>query len=471
MKKCCNPWPKFALVLTLYVLFLVWVSSWWGILAVPFIFDIYITKRINWTWWKRSKNPIIRTVMGWIDAILFALIAVYFVNLFFFQNYQIPSSSLEKSLLVGDFLFVSKLSYGPRVPNTPLTMPLTQHTMPWGGKSYLESPHWKYRRVKGLGHVKRNDIVVFNYPAGDTLASAPAYQAQDFYMLCYELGTRLVKGSNTINYDSLSITQQRTLFQRYYTQGRNYIASNPTNYGEITTRPVDRRENYVKRCVALPGDTLQIIDRTIYIDGKAQKAPENVQFNYNLYPTKKQISSSYLSSLGISKEDQHNPIPLTQAMVKELSARKDLVQKLVLDKSTADAVEMYPHNLVTHWDRDNFGPLWMPKRGATLQLTLENLPLYERPIRVYEENKLEVKAGKIYINGKEAKSYTFKMDYYWMMGDNRHNSLDSRYWGFVPEDHIVGKPILVWLSLDKDKGWFNGKIRWSRLFKLVDNIK
>jgi signal peptidase I len=408
--------------------------------------------------------------MGWVDAILFALVAVYFVNLFFFQNYQIPSSSLEKSLLVGDFLFVSKLSYGPRIPNTPLTMPLTQHTLPWGGKSYLESPHWKYRRVKGVGEVKRNDIVVFNYPAGDTVASAPGYQNSDYYTICYLIGAQKLDYASIQKKDSLTAEQQRKLFAKIYATGANIIKNNPREYGEVIARPTDRRENYVKRCVGLPGDTLQIKDRIIYINGVAQKNPENVQFNYQLSQNGA-ITSDYLSSLGISKEDQHNPIPLTQKMVNALLSRKDLVKSITLQNSYPDPLSLYPHNKITQWDRDNYGPLWIPKKGETIQLTLENLCLYERPIRVYENNQLEVKEGQIFINNQPATQYTFTMDYYWMMGDNRHNSADSRYWGFVPEDHIVGKPILIWLSLDKDKGWFDGKIRWNRLFKLVDNIK
>ena len=188
-------WIKFALVTVLYLLFLLWVKSWWGLIVVPFIYDIYISKKIKWTWWKKSKSTTVRTVMSWVDAIVFALVAVYFVNIYAFQNYAIPSSSLEKSLLVGDYLFVSKLSYGPRVPQTPLSMPLTQHTLPvFNCKSYIEWPQWDYRRVKGFGHVKLNDIVVFNYPSGDTVALN--MQNTDFYSLCYQIGELTCQQSN-----------------------------------------------------------------------------------------------------------------------------------------------------------------------------------------------------------------------------------------------------------------------------------
>ena len=186
-------WAKFAVVLALYLLFLVWVESWLGLIVVPFFFDVYITKKIHWQWWKDEEGPI-RFIMSWVDALVFALVAVYFINLFFFQNYVIPSSSLEKSLLTGDYLFVSKVSYGPRIPETPLTMPLTQHTMPLVNvKSYIEWPHWDYRRVKGLGNVKLNDIVVFNYPAGDTLVNEERYQANDYYQMVYSIGDQLMQ--------------------------------------------------------------------------------------------------------------------------------------------------------------------------------------------------------------------------------------------------------------------------------------
>src|SRR3712207_2801961 len=184
-------WTKFIVVLVLYLLFLFWLKSWLGLIVVPFIYDVYISKKIKWQWWKDSEGPV-RFIMSWVDALVFALVAVYFINLFFFQNYVIPSSSLEKSLLTGDYLFVSKLSYGPRIPQTPLTMPLTQHTLPvFGTKSYIEFPHWDYRRVKGLGKVELNDIVVFNYPAGDTVCYEMPYQQADYYGLVYDIGQQI----------------------------------------------------------------------------------------------------------------------------------------------------------------------------------------------------------------------------------------------------------------------------------------
>lgn len=485
-------WIKCTIAILFYLAFLIWVRSWWGLIVVPFIFDIYITKKIPWSFWKKSKNPTVRNVMSWVDAIVFALVAVYFVNIYIFQNYQIPSSSLEKSLLVGDFLYVSKMSYGPRVPNTPLSMPLAQHTLPiLNTKSYIEWPQWKYKRVPGFGKVKLNDIVVFNFPAGDTVALNN--QQTDFYSIAYGEGQRLYP--KQIEMDSLTRQQQRAVYDLYYNAGRQQILSNPRVYGEIVYRPVDRRENYVKRCVGLPGDTLQIVDGQVMIDGKAIENPENLQFNYFVQTTGPYITEDMFRELGISKADQTlyddssweetfrqigldnrnaqgkmAPIyhlPLTKKMYETLSGNKKLISKIVMEPEEY-AGQMYPLNLHTKWNRNNYGPIWIPAKGATITLTEDNLPIYERCIVAYEGNKLEIKPDGIYINGEKTDQYTFKMDYYWMMGDNRHNSADSRYWGFVPEDHVVGKPIVVWLSLDKDRGWFDGKIRWNRLFKWVD---
>ena len=464
-------WAKFAAVLTLYIAFLIWVKSWLGIIVIPFIYDVYITKKIKWQWWKEAEKPV-KFVMSWVDALVFALVAVYFINLFFFQNYVIPSSSLEKSLLTGDYLFVSKVSYGPRIPETPLTMPLTQHTLPVVDcKSYIEWPHWEYRRVKGLGKVELNDIVVFNYPAGDTLCSAPQYQSYDYYGMCYSIGYQIY--TQRPNPDSLSAMDRIKYFNTIYEAGREELRRNQQEYGEITTRPTDRRENYVKRCVGLPGQTLQIKNRIVYLDGKANKEPENVQYSYYV-KLRQRLPEEMLKELGISNEDllslnSAGYMPLTKRAVAMLSQRKDLVESIEINTDASD-LEIYPLNGNKHWTRDNYGPIWIPAKGKSINITLDNIAVYERPIRVYEGNDLKITDGKIFINGKEAKSYTFKMDYYWMMGDNRHNSADSRYWGFVPEDHIVGKPIFIWWSSDPDRNGFSG-IRWNRLFRFVDNIK
>ena len=471
-------WIQCGVVIALYLLFLVWVKSLWGLIVVPFLFDAYITKFIPWTWWKTAKSAAVRSVMSWVDAIVFALVAVYFVHIYFFQNYTIPTSSLEKSLLVGDYLFVSKVSYGPRKPNTPLTMPLTQHTMPViGSKSYIEWPQWPYERVEGLGTVQLNDIVVFNYPAGDTIVSNPQFAAYEFYQLVNDISIQLNRGQYPA-VDSLTAAEARIAYEKFLAKGRKYVATHSKEFGEVDWRPVDRRENYVKRCVGLPGQTIEIKDKVIYLDGAANKEPDNVQYNYRV-ATKRPISEALRREAGISKEDlakkEHlgtnsilYKLPLTQKAVAILSQHTEVVDSIV-PIIEEQGHGLYPLNKYTGWSVDNYGPLWIPKRGETIALTLDNLPFYERPIAVYEGNDLQVRDGKIYINGAEATEYTFTMDYYWMQGDNRHNSLDSRFWGFVPEDHVVGKPIFIWLSLDKDRSWTDGKIRWNRMFRMVEN--
>lgn len=453
-------WIKFGIWATLYILFTIWMQNAWLLLGLFVLADIFLTKYIPWGAWRKTKNPKLRTVVEWVDDILFALIAVYLINIFIFQNYQIPSSSLEKTLLTGDFLFVSKLSYGPRVPNTPLSFPLVQNTLPiLETKSYLEWPLWGYKRVKGLGHVERNDIVVFNFPAGDTVALRK--QNPDYY-----------------------VEMERV--------GRKALYLNKAEYGDIIYRPVDKRENYVKRCIGMPGDVLKIEDNQVYINDQALANPKYMQLNY-FVETDGALTEEQFRLMNISRDDrmlvsrvgfymqlfpylgftpdasgQYNMIyrlPLTQDAY-EIMQKLSNVKKIVVEPDFLGG-ETYPVDYDNGWSRDNFGPLWIPNKGATIDLTEENLALYNRCIRNYEGNTLEVKDGKVYINGEPATSYTFKYDYYFMMGDNRHNSADSRTWGFVPEDHVVGKPIMIWLSLDKDKGWFDGKIRWNRLFRFV----
>jgi signal peptidase I len=469
-------WTWFAVLSVLWVLFSFWAGNLWLTLFVFFIFDIYITKCIPWNFWKKSKNPVVRKTMEWVDAIFFALVAVYFINTFFFQNYQIPTSSLEKSLLVGDFLAVSKLSYGARSPMTPLSFPLAQHTLPViGGKSYFDKPQWKYRRLKGFGTVKRNDIVVFNFPAGDTVALN--LQASDYYLLC-----------------------------RMNPNGRAGVRADKRTYGDIVYRPVDRRENYVKRCIGLPGETIELRNDSVYIDGVLIPAPKMAQENYLIQTDGSLISPTVFEGLGISKEDymvsdgygQEIPrfqdlagldslsmayngfksqngnngklyfsIPMTAEMLAKMK-EKPFVWKVIKDIERPGTSYYYPITYDTNWTRDNYGPLWIPKKGSTLTFDTDvefKVAAYERCIKNYEGNDFAYRGGKVYVNGQPVDSYTFKMDYYFMMGDNRDNSADSRVWGFVPEDHVVGRPILIWLSLDKDRSWFGGKIRWKRLFQ------
>lgn len=468
----------------LWLLFCWWVGSWMGLIVVPLIVDVYITKKIPWNWWKKSENKTVRMVMSWVDAIVFALVAVYFVNLYLFQNYVIPSSSLEKSLLTGDYLFVSKVSYGPRKPFTPLHMPLTSHTLPViGCNSYLEWIQWGYDRVKGFGNVKQGDIVVFNYPAGDTVLAK--YDNQDYYSMCYESGKVLLAQMQGKELSALveeektmSIDEQLEMSSLEYQIARSYFEQNSAEVGKIKSRPVDVREHYVKRCVGMPGQTLQIKKGIVYTDGKKMFQPTNVQYNY-IVKLRRPLPDDLCRELGITQEDLREIVspdgsilcmPLTAKAKKGLEARKDLVES-ISNSNPIESYTLYPHTYYTGWTANEYGPIWIPKRGGSIKLTTENVALYERCIAVYEGNTLEKKGDKIYINGKLTDKYTFKMDYYWMMGDNRDRSADSRFWGFVPEDHVVGKPIFIWLSLDPDRGWFDGKIRWSRLFRSVDSMK
>ena len=480
-------WISFGITTVLYLAFLYWVGSWWGLLVMPLIYDLYISRKINWSWWREPEvGPATRFVMSWVDAIVFALVAIYFLNQFFFQNFVIPSSSLEKTLLTGDYLLVSKLSYGPRIPQTPLTMPLTQHTLPiLNCRSYLEWPQWEYRRVKGLGDVQLNDIVVFNYPAGDTVALNQ--QNLDYYRMAYQLGDQMLGGqpatpdaeptlASASLRPNMSYDEQQNFFRKLYAAGTSYMRSQPEQFGEVVSRPTDRRENYVKRCVGLPGQTLQIRNNVVYLNGKPNREPENVQYAYEV-TFKQDLPEDLKLELGITDEDLYTSrngqtvwMPLTRVAKQALQRRPDIVSSIRPAQPAADW--LYPQNMVKSWTTANYGPVWIPKKGATLQLTLANLPIYERPIRVYEGNDLQVRGGKIYINGKQTDKYTFRLNYYWMMGDNRDNSADSRFWGFVPEDHIVGKPLFVWLSLDGDHGWFSGHhVRWNRFFKRVWDIK
>jgi len=467
MKKATkNQWILFSIVTILYLAFTVWDGNYWLLLGIPVLFDIYISKFIPWGSWKNPKNKSLKKIAEWVDAIVFALVAVYIINLFIFQMYKIPTPSLEKSLLVGDYLMVNKLSYGPRVPNTPLSFPLVQNTFPViNTKSYIDWPRWGYKRLKGLGHVKRNDIVVFNYPAGDTVAlKSPSNQ--DYYFSLREYG-------------------------------RERVWSDKNMFGDIVYRPVDRRENYVKRCIGLPGDSLQVIDNEVYINGTHLPLPEKVQFNYfvetqggfwnerqfrtlgvsmddinllNKYP------AEYLERGGVAKNEDgsYNPvywIPLTkdalQIIEKNGWARSVHIESDSVFKGFGN--EVYPYVDSLGWSRDHYGPIWIPRKGASVELNDKNVALYSRCIVAYEGNTLEKKDGRLLINGSPATTYTFKYDYYFMMGDNRHNSQDSRSWGFVPEDHIVGKPILIWMSTDKDRSLFNGGIRWNRIFRLPGN--
>lgn len=416
---------------------------------VPFIFLPYVASKSGDYIAPKNREKIKKgPVREWVDAILFAVIAATIIRTFLAEAYTIPTSSMERSLLVGDYLFVSKLAYGPKVPNTPLSFPFVHHTLPFTKETnsyltWLELPDYRF---PGFGHVKKGDAVVFNYPAGDTVSTR--FQSnRSYYDLVEQAG------------------------------GRDQVWNNPQIFGKIVARPVDKRENYIKRCIATPGDTIKIINKEVYINGKKTIAPKLSQFRY-LIRTKgnSTISDDFFDRIGVSVAEVSKNIDGRGSILAFMT--KEAVEKVKqLPSVTAVEVQeekpgvrnphIFPQSPDYDWNFDNFGSLWIPKKGATVELNTKNIALYKRVIHAYEGNDLLVKDGKIYINGKEATSYTFKMNYYWMMGDNRDNSADSRVWGFVPENHIVGKAFFVWLSLDQNKPLFDGKIRWNKLFRVV----
>ena len=395
----------------------------------------------------------------WIDAIVFALVAAVIIRGHIFELYNIPSSSMEKSLLVGDYLMVSKVAYGPRVMMTPLSVPLIHNVLPLTNgqcESYLDWIRLPYHRYWGYTHIKRFDAVVFNYPDGDTVCTA--WQSnRSYHDLVREMGKENVDNATSMMVNGTLVPNK------------------------IRVRPVDKRENFIKRCIGLPGETLQIVDQQVLINGQKIENPKHLQYEYAvLFDNTSLNPRKVLSDIGVSEEDyasalSHQRYEGTPYYILPLSTEK--VEQLrkcpgVVDiQNIVFPVDSTNHNLFPHaegygWSVDNFGPVHIPAKGETVELTLDNLPLYDRIISVYEGNSLKVENGKIFVNGQETSRYTFQMDYYWMMGDNRHNSADSRYWGFVPENHIVGRASRILFSRDKD----THKIRWNRFFKKASTL-
>ncbi|QDO95546.1 signal peptidase I [Formosa sediminum] len=379
----------------------------------------------------RSLEP--RTSAGdWVSSILFAIVAATIVHTYIIQPFTIPTSSLEKTLLIGDFLFVSKLNYGPRIPQTTLALPMVHDSIPKTKlKSYIADDNLEtkdqslknktllpYLRLPGFQDIERNDIVVFNWPV-DTVT--------DFFN----------------------------------TPDRNHW------------KPVDKKSNYVKRCVGLPGDSLEVRDGYVFINGKQNELPDRakLQFSYLVQPKTHQFNPKELADrygitdrFGIiNDQNTYMFMSITDEAVEQFKNHPNVasITPIKEEQGVRDP-RIFPQDPNYNWNNDFFGPLYIPEAGKTIDLNVDVLPLYKRVITEYEGNTLQVKGSKIYVNGEATTSYTFKQDYYWMMGDNRHNSQDARAWGFVPFDHVVGKPVFIWMSWDQ-----YGKPRWDRFFTTV----
>jgi len=384
----------------------------------------------------------------WVEAIVFAVFAAAFIRMFLIEAYVIPTPSMEGSLLVGDFLFVSKADYGVRLPQTVAMIPLLHNRIPGlNRESYLKKPQLKYKRLPGLKKVERNDPVVFNYPEGDSVYVMP--------------------GRTWSVYDA----RRNAVSEPYATQIRSGRVS-------LTTRPIDKMDHYIKRCIGVAGDSLEIRNRVVYINGEIAEAPEYIQFLYELTNPSGPISTRNFSDIGISNED----IASNQGnyMILHLSAKQADQLSQMDPNMTVTPFEygekydtpgtVFPHDGTTYptWNRDNYGPIYIPKEGDVLKLTPQTINQYRRLIEVYEDNDLVINGDQYTINGEATSEYTVQQDYYWMMGDNRHNSEDSRIWGYVPETHVVGRPVIIWFST-KDGSIAKG-IRWKRLFKGASKI-
>jgi signal peptidase I len=446
---------RFGIAAVIYLLIVIWIGNYWLLLGLGVVYDVHISEKVNWTFWKKrhGKNS---ALIEWLDALIFAVIAVTLINIFLFQNYRIPTPSMEKSLLVGDHLFVSKLAYGPRMPNTPISFPFTQNTLPLTkSKSWSNLIIWPYKRLAGGGKVKNNDAIVFNFPAGDTVVLEET--ATSYYEIVRRRARDLKSRGSVTN----------PMSDTYYNQmARKEIWDNYT----VISRPVDRRDNYVKRCIGIPGDTVTIKAGILYVNGKIVPDNGTQQTTYIIGTNGTSINPKAFERLGVARSDQANIsssayfLPLTKGNAETISRFTNVTEVVPFyARSTDYKPDIFPYSRKYFWNEDNYGPIWMPVKGASVKLDTSNLCLYERIIDVYENNDLRVDGSSIYINNVLADSYTFKMNYYWMMGDNRHNSADSRFWGFVPEDHIVGKPKFIWLSLNKEAKGLKS-IRWSRMF-------
>lgn len=437
-----NRFFRLLIISILYTLWVIWIGNLWFLGGLLIIADIHLTRWVNWRFWRKRKSPDEKHKVSTelLDSIIIALILAIFIRTFFLEAYTIPTSSMEKTLNVGDYIFVSKLRYGPRLPITPLAIPFTHNVMPFtvNSNSFVKWITFPYHRLSGTSSIRNFDIVVFNYPEGDTV----------------------VKN-----------LPDKSYYQLVRQYGREYVRN---NY-KMLYRPVDKRDNYMKRVIGLPGDTVQIVHGRAFVNNRPEPMALGSQFNYSLKAKGIHNDTVLFNKLGISLYDitynAYNSIyslPLTRQMYHTLIDSgyfKAIVRYESIDPSSVNN-QIFPFDERYNWTEDNFGAIVVPGKGQTVSLSNENLPLYTRIITAYEKNKLNVSGDSIFINDTLVQSYTFKMNYYFMLGDNRHNSNDSRYWGFVPDDHIIGKATMVWLSIDKNKKRIKS-IRWNKMFKFI----
>ena len=423
----------------IFTLLILWINCYILLIINLFFIDLYLTRLVNWRYITTIKLPSwISPIWEWMKVIAIALLITIFIRTLLVEAYKIPSPSMENTLLAGDYLFVSKLSYGPRLPFTPLALPFLPSMLPDGSITYHKSPETKYKRLKGLKKVQRNDVIVFNFPEGDTVAVE--YQSQSYY----------------------------SLIRQY---GRPYVESS----FRLITHPVDKRDHYIKRCIGLPNDTLLISKGDVFINGKPLKNSGSQKMKYYLRTRSSMLNDSILNVLHISHDEfTYNPsnnMHLIFLDNRSYNILKEYYQTQSIQRYTEPAIsfrniEVFPHSNNYKWSPDDFGPLLIPGKGLTIELNNDVLPLYYRIISVYEGNKIEINGEDIFINGNLALSYTFELNYYFVLGDNRHNSADSRFWGFIPEDHLVGKAVFVWYSKVPEKNIFQGT-RFERLFKPI----
>ena len=437
------------------------ISSFWKILLGILFSFVYIpivgfSSQYNFSGQSQTKYDFKSDIKLWGYAAILALFSVMYIkslNVFFFQNYKIPTSAMENNILIGDHIFVDKITVGPRLPITPLSLPFYHNTIPYlGSPSFISSIQLPYFRLSRQPNIKNNDIVVFNFPEGDTVCVE--HQAVSYYSIVRDRAYELMR------YDAyLRINESMAL-------ARTDVRENFT----IIYRPIDRRDSYVKRCIGIPGDSLVIIDSDVYINSTKVEIP-NTKYNYNVNTFGKNLNNRFWKNHGVYPTDVY-PMSDTSYMVilsnKQVNNLKSLRFKVNIEKynfgntGILPTRNIFPHEYDIDWSVDNLGPIYIPRKGDKVKLNKLNLSLYQTIISRYENNELEINGSSILINGQIAEDYTFKMNYYWMMGDNRHNSSDSRYWGFVPENHIIGKASFIWWSMSRDRD-----IRWDRIYMKI----